>query len=62
MNDPQKPDPQSEPLRPPEESNKTFSHVGIDMFGTNNVADQSSTLAPGWERATLEKLAFASLN
>ena len=62
MNDPQKPDPQSEPLRAPEESNKTFPQVGIDKFATNNVASQSSALTPGWERATLEKLAFASLN
>jgi protease IV len=62
MNDPLKPDPQNEPVRPPEEPNKTFSHVSIDKSAINNVAPQISSQAPGWERATLEKLAFASLN
>ena len=62
MNDPIKPDPQNEPVRPSEESNKAFSHVGIDKFATNNVASANLQQTPGWERATLEKLAFASLN
>ena len=62
MNDPQKPDPQNEPVRPPEVPNQTFSHVGIDKSAINNIASQSTLQAPGWERATLEKLAFASLN
>ncbi len=62
MNDPIKPDPQNEPVRPSEESNKAFSHVGIDKFATNNVVSANLQQTPGWERATLEKLAFASLN
>ncbi len=62
MNDPIKPDPQNEPVRSSEESNKAFSHVGIDKFATNNVASTNLQQTPGWERATLEKLAFASLN
>ena len=62
MNDPLKPDPQNEAVPPSEEQNKKFPHVGIDRFAIDNEASKVSLQAPGWERATLEKLAFASLN
>ena len=62
MNDPLKPDPQNEVVPPSEEQNKKFPHVGIDKFAIDNEASKVSLQAPGWERATLEKLAFASLN
>ncbi len=32
------------------------------QYATKNVASNAATESPGWERATLEKLAFASLN
>ena len=62
MNDPQKPDPQNEPARPPEASNQPEALVGSAKYATNNVTNSPATQPPGWERATLEKLAFASLN
>ena len=62
MNDPLKPDPQNDPLRPPEASNQPPAHGGIEQSATKYVANGSGPQTPGWERATLEKLAFASLN
>ena len=62
MNDPQKPDPQNEPARPPEASNQPEALVGSAKYATNNVTNSSAVQTPGWERATLEKLAFASLD
>ena len=62
MNDPQKPDPQNEPARPPESSNQPEAVGGRAKYATNNVVSSPAVQAPGWERATLEKLAFASLN
>ena len=62
MNDPQKPDPQNEPAHPPEVPNQPEALVGSEKYATNNVTNSSAVQTPGWERATLEKLAFASLN
>ena len=62
MNDPVKPDPQNEPGRPPEVPNQPEASVGSTKYATNNVTNAPAMQPPGWERATLEKLAFASLN
>ena len=62
MNDPQKPDPQNEPARPPDVPYQPEASVGSAKYATNNVTNASAVQTPGWERATLEKLAFASLN
>ena len=62
MNDPQKPDPQNEPAHPPEVPNQPEALVGSEKYATNNITNSSAAQTPGWERATLEKLAFASLN
>ena len=62
MNDPVKPDPQNEPARAPEVPNQPEASVGSAKYATNNVTNALGTQTPGWERATLEKLAFASLD
>jgi protease IV len=62
MNDPVKPDPQNELQHPPEASNMPEPSVGSTKYATNNVTSSPVIPTPGWERATLEKLAFASLN
>ena len=62
MNDPVKPDPQNEPVRTPEVPNQPEASVGSEKYATNNITNASAVQPPGWERATLEKLAFASLD
>jgi protease IV len=42
--------------------NQPSAQSNIAGAATNNVASNNPSLQPGWERATLEKLAFASLN
>jgi protease IV len=44
------------------EKNKALAQQNVAQEATNTVANDKSTEALGWERATLEKLAFASLN
>lgn len=44
------------------EKNKAVDQQNVAQAATNNVANGQPTEAPGWERATLEKLAFAALN
>ena len=62
MNDPHKPDPQNEPAHPPEVQNQPEAPVNTSQPAINNIVKNSEGQTPGWERATLEKLAFASLN
>jgi protease IV len=42
--------------------NQPSAQAEIAQAATKNVAGKNPTEQPGWERATLEKLAFASLN
>jgi protease IV len=44
------------------EKNKALAQQNVAQAATNTVANDMPTEAPGWERATLEKLAFAALN
>ena len=47
------------------QKNKQFSDVDINKLATKNIVNNGKgnpSDQPGWERATLEKLAFASLN
>ncbi len=62
MNDPHKPDPQDGAESSFGVPNKPVAPVGSAQAAISNVAKNSEALNPGWERATLEKLAFASLN
>ncbi len=62
MNDPVKPDPQNEPVHPFEASNRPQAPVDSAQEAINNIVKNPAVQTPGWERATLEKLAFASLN
>ena len=62
MNDPIKPDPQAEPPHPTSMPNQPEARVDRAPSDINNVANAAAAQAPTWERATLEKLAFASLN
>nr|MDP2191941.1 S49 family peptidase [Rhodoferax sp.] len=43
-------------------SNQTASPVNSEKFAAKNGAKEGHSEGPGWERATLEKLAFAALN
>eukprot|EP01031_Cornospumella_fuschlensis_P048502 gene48502-59398_t len=52
MNDSNRPDP-TDPF---------FDAPGSEPVAVKTVTKADPTSAPGWERATLEKLAFASLN
>lgn len=56
MTDPNRPD------EPNFESNRPNAPVESSSNAIKNVSSGDPTGAPGWERATLEKLAFASLN
>jgi protease IV len=53
--------PEDEPLAGVLKQNHDEVHVNTAQAATKNVAS-SAVQTPGWERATLEKLAFASLN
>jgi protease IV len=44
------------------EQNKAAAQQNVAQAATKNVANGQPTETPGWERATLEKLAFAALN
>ena len=70
MNDPNRPDPKSNPFDA-ENSLKSGSNLPPDQSAraqaapesiVNNMSKNDPTQTPGWERNTLEKLAFASLN
>ena len=70
MNDPNRPDPESNPFDA-ENSSKSGSNIPPDQSIraqeapesiVNNMSKNDPTQTPGWERNTLEKLAFASLN
>ncbi|MBC7608734.1 MAG: S49 family peptidase [Polaromonas sp.] len=66
MNDSNRPDPlDSTPdsLKNPDfGTNHPAAQVDRAQAATKNIANSDRSLEPGWERATLEKLAFASLN
>ncbi|MDP2818808.1 MAG: S49 family peptidase [Polaromonas sp.] len=62
MNDSNRNDPYDDPDYDP---NRPPAHVGAASVAPENIAKRRSAdpaLKPGWERATLEKLAFAALN
>ena len=70
MNDPNRPDPENNPFNV-ENSSKSGSNIPPDQSIraqeapesiVNNMSKNDPTQTPGWERNTLEKLAFASLN
>lgn len=56
MTDPNRPDEQNF------EQNRPESPVKSSSSATKNISLEAASSAPGWERAVLEKLAFASLN
>ena len=62
MNDPVKPDPENASTPPPEVPNQPQAPVDSAQVATHKIANKPVTETPGWERATLEKLAFASLD
>lgn len=67
MNDSNRPDPSFDTSQDPDlKSNKPLVHEDIASVAPENIAKTAAgthaTHLPGWERATLEKLAFASLN
>ncbi len=62
MNDSNRNDPFDDPDSYP---NRSSAHAGSASAAPENIAKRSPVdagLTPGWERATLEKLAFAALN
>jgi len=70
MNDSNRPDTENIPFEP-ENGSKNESNQPLDQLNraqsapeniANNMNKNDPTSAPGWERNTLEKLAFASLN
>ncbi len=61
MNDPLSPEPGTTPSAGSDPSNQPSSLAGIDGSAMKNEAKVGQSAAPGWERATLEKLAFAAL-
>ncbi len=67
MNDSNRPDPSFDPSHDPDlRSNRPIAQENIADSAPENVAPYVAKAdpnqVPGWERATLEKLAFASLN
>jgi len=67
MNDSNRPDPSFDPPQNPDfRSNQPLAQENIAEVAPENVAKSVAkadpTQVPGWERATLEKLAFATLN
>ena len=61
MNDPLSPESPSEPTAPTSQSNRAPDLAGIEGVATKKEAITKSLADSGWERATLEKLAFAAL-
>ena len=61
MNDPLSPESPSEPTAPTSQSNRAPDLAGIEGVATKKEAISKSSADSGWERATLEKLAFAAL-
>ena len=61
MNDPLSPESPSEPTAPTSQSNRASDLAGIEGVATKKEAITKSSADSGWERATLEKLAFAAL-
>ena len=61
MNDPLSPESPSEPTAPTSQSNQSPDLAGIEGVATKKEAITTSSADSGWERATLEKLAFAAL-
>ena len=67
MNDSNRPDPSLDPLQDPDSRpNQSPAQANNSNSAPENIAKNSAKAdvnhLPGWERATLEKLAFASLN
>ena len=67
MNDSNRPDPSLDPLQDPDSRpNQSPAQANTSNSAPENIAKNSAKVdvnhLPGWERATLEKLAFASLN
>ena len=67
MNDSNRPDPSLDPLQDPDSRpNQSPAQANTSNSAPENIAKNSAKAdvnhLPGWERATLEKLAFASLN
>jgi protease-4 len=67
MNDSNRPDPSFDPPQDPDlRPNQPLAQENIARVapekGAKSVASADPTHVPGWERATLEKLAFATLN
>jgi len=61
MTDPLIPEPSHATPESDSTSNQASAPVNSAASATKNVAKEGLTGSPGWERATLEKLAFASL-
>jgi len=65
MNDPQRPDPSTDPDLLRESDFRPHQPESLPPYNQVNQVKKSAadpTASPGWERATLEKLAFAALN
>ena len=61
MTDPQHPEPSNASSEPELTSNQAAALANSAKEATKNEAKTGATESPGWERATLEKLVFASL-
>jgi len=61
MNDPVTPGTEATPMAPDIKENQAASHDIKASNTTKNIADGDTLASQGWERATLEKLVFASL-
>lgn len=61
MTEPLIPEPSRATPEPDMTSNQAAAHVNSATSATKNVAKEGLADSPGWERATLEKLAFAAL-
>ncbi len=62
MNDPHRPDPPMDPDLLRESDFRPNQPESLPPLSSSKKSATDPTGAPGWERATLEKLAFASLN
>ncbi|MES2880208.1 MAG: S49 family peptidase [Pseudomonadota bacterium] len=61
MTEPHHPDPSNASSEPDLASNQAAAPVNVAQAATKNGAKAGAADSPGWERATLEKLVFASL-
>jgi len=62
MNDPQRPDPSTDPDLLRESDFRPHQPESLPPYNQVKKSAADPTASPGWERATLEKLAFAALN